>query len=128
MDSASLSGEPGFEVLQLVGLEVLGLEGLKVLDVWRCADVTMEQMTGSSAVRCVSGWDEALGLRGEGVSGWGEVVHWLCWLWLSGNMFDLPSVLVPVSLAWCCTIAIADALVFREWFIGTSMSGGLVVI
>lgn len=90
-----LSEEPGLEALELVGLKALWLEGLKVLeleglemlDVWDCADVMGEQVIGSGAVRCVPGWDKALGLRGEGVSGWGNVMHWLCWLMLSGNVF-----------------------------------------
>ena len=36
-------------------------------------------MLGSCDVRCIPGWDEALGLKGlEVVPGWDEAAHWLC--------------------------------------------------
>ena len=60
-----------------------------------CAAVIGEQVIGSGAVRCIPGWDKALGLKGlELVPGKDKAMHWLCWLGLSGSMFVLPSLLL----------------------------------
>ena len=75
-------------MLELVGLKALWLKGPEALGIWPCADVK----GAGDRLQCCKvfpGWDEASGLRGESVLGWGEVTHWLCWFQLSWDMFVL---------------------------------------
>ena len=74
----------------------------------------------------------ALGLRGEGVSAWIGVMHWLCWFqFLMACLFAVAIAVdkdfhgASGSGTWYYVISMVDAQVFRQFIAGASVFGGL---